>query len=200
LAHPARRPIIDTVLISGNGEPTLHPQFLELVKSIFQKISELSTDITGSFNTTASKTPRTRVVCLTNGDRLDQRDVVEALNLLDEAIVKLDVGTEVYFKEINRPLSRASVAKLMNGSRRLTNLSIQTAILPGKQGLAQSHLLDDWIESIAILRPQTVYIHPVQGASEDDAYRVCHFLKKHLEKRADNGTKIKALVESDFAA
>jgi wyosine [tRNA(Phe)-imidazoG37] synthetase (radical SAM superfamily) len=185
---------IDTILISGNGEPTLHPMFLPLVKALIAKRIEMT-------SSTNSLGRSTKLVALTNGDRLDDRDVVDALNLLDECIVKLDVGTEKAFKKINRPLSRSSLEKIILGARSLTNLSTQTMITGGDFSLTHSTQLDEWLEVLAMLNPKKVYLQHAQApcadatvkfATEDDVNRISHWLERRL--------KIKAQVDFGFAA
>lgn len=185
---------LDTILISGNGEPTLHPMFLQIAKLLIQKRSEMASTTNGFGRTT-------KIVVLTNGDRLDDRDVVDALNLFDECIVKIDVGTEKAFKKINRPLSRTSLEKIILGARSLKNLSTQTMITGGDVSLTQSTQLDEWLEVIAMLNPKKVYLQQAKApcaepslklATEDDVHRISHWLERRL--------KIKAQVGSDSAA
>lgn len=185
---------IDTIVVSGNGEPTLHPLFLNFAKSLLERRSELASITNGGGKTT-------KIVCMTNGDRLENRDIVDALNLFDECLVKIDVGTEKAFKKINRPLSRSSLDKVILGSRSLKNLSIQTTVTGGDLSLIHSAQLEEWIEVVAMLNPKKVYLiqahapcadKTVKLASEDDILRISHWLERRL--------KIKAQVESGFAA
>lgn len=185
---------IDTILISGNGEPTLHPMFSEIARALIQKRIEMSSTTNGFGRTT-------KIVVLTNGDRLDDRHVLEALNLFDECIVKIDVGTERAFKKINRPLSRSTLEKVLLGARGLKNLSSQTVITGGDFSLTDSTHLEEWLEVIAILAPKKVYLQiakspsadPLQKfATEDDVNRISHWLDRRL--------KIKAQIDFGSAA
>lgn len=185
---------IDSILLSGNGEPTLYPDFLPLTKSLIQRRAELA-------STTNESGRTTKIVCLTNGDKLDDRDIVDALNLLDETILKIDVGTEKSFKKTNKPLSRSSLEKIILGARALGNLSVQTTLIAGDFSLNHSSQLDEWIEVIAMLNPGKVYLQlakaptadsTVKLATEDDLNVLSHWLERKL--------KIRAQVETDFAA
>lgn len=185
---------IDTILISGNGEPTLHPLFPSFARALIERRTELS-------STTSGLGKQTRIVCLTNGDRLDDRDVVDALNLFDECLVKVDVGTEKAFKKINRPISRSSLEKILLGTRSLKMLSIQTMVTGGDISLTHSAQLDEWIEVVAMMNPKAVYLQKAippfadstfRFATDDEIHRICHWLERKL--------KIKARVEFDSAA
>ncbi len=177
---------IDTVLISGNGEPTLHPHFPQIAKLLIAKRSEMASTTNGLGRTT-------KFVVLTNGDQLDDRDMVDALNLFDECIVKIDVGTEVAFKKINRPLSRSSLEKIILGSRGLKNLASQTVITGGDFSLTNSTQLDEWLEVIGMLNPKKVYLQQAHApcadpslkfATEDEVNRISHWLERRLKIKA----------------
>ena len=185
---------IDTILISGNGEPTLHPLFPSLARALIERRAELSSSTTGLGK-------QTRIVCLTNGDRLDDRDIIDALNLFDECIVKVDVGTEKAFKKVNRPISRSSLEKILLGARALKMLSIQTMVTGGDVSLIHAGQLDEWLEVVAMMNPKAVYLQraaapcadpKLKFATEDEVHRVSHWLERKL--------KIKARVEFDSAA
>lgn len=183
---------IETILVSGNGEPTLHPLFPQIMKMLTERRAELSAG-------TAPGRTGTRIVVLTNGDRLDDRDVVEALNLIDETIVKVDAGTEKVFKKINRPISRSTLEKALQASRSIHYLSVQTTITGGDVSLLQTTHLEEWMEVIAMLTPKHVYLQLAQTpcadpklklATEDDLHRISHWLERKL--------KIKAQVEFGY--
>ena len=87
------------VAISGEGEPTLSPQFREAVETV---VHVRATASAGFF----------RIVLITNASNLDEPGVQEGLRLLtrdDEVWAKLDVGTQGYMDRLNKatvPLDR----------------------------------------------------------------------------------------------
>ena len=185
---------IDTVLISGNGEPTLHPLFPQIARALIAKRLEMASTTNGLGRTT-------KFVVLTNGDQLDDRDVVDALNLFDETIVKVDAGTEKAFKKINRPLSRSSLEKIILGARSLKHFAVQSIVTGGDFSLIHASQLEEWIEVVAMLNPKKVYLQLAQApcadpamkfATEDDVNRISHWLERRL--------KIKAQVDFGSAA
>jgi len=79
------------VALSGDGEPTLSPIFVEAVQAV-ARVRALG----GFF----------KIVLLTNGTGLDQPDVLRGLEVLtksDEIWIKLDGGTQAFVDKINRP-------------------------------------------------------------------------------------------------
>jgi wyosine [tRNA(Phe)-imidazoG37] synthetase (radical SAM superfamily) len=81
------------VALSGYGEPTLCPNFDEVVREVL-------------FLRSKRKLPFFKTVLITNGTGLDLPPVTAGLNLLrqqDEIWVKLDAGTPEYYEQVNRP-------------------------------------------------------------------------------------------------
>jgi wyosine [tRNA(Phe)-imidazoG37] synthetase (radical SAM superfamily) len=97
--HPAFRNLptellrLQHVTLSGDGEPTLSPQFLEVVREV------VHVRALGQF-------PFFKLVLITNGSGLDQPEVQQGLKLLtrqDEVWIKLDGGSQAYVDKVNRP-------------------------------------------------------------------------------------------------
>lgn len=81
------------VALSGFGEPTLSPAFLEVVRTV---VHVRALDLIPSF----------KIVLVTNASRLEAPEVREALRLFtptDEIWAKLDAGTQAYMDLVNRP-------------------------------------------------------------------------------------------------
>ena len=81
------------VALSGDGEPTLCPNFFEAVSAV------VHVRALGQF-------PFFRIVLITNATGLDARQVQAGLKLLtpqDEVWAKLDAGTQTHMNEVNHP-------------------------------------------------------------------------------------------------
>jgi wyosine [tRNA(Phe)-imidazoG37] synthetase (radical SAM superfamily) len=79
------------VALSGDGEPTLSPNFIEAVEAVV-RVRAL-----GEFF---------KIVLITNGTGLDQPEVLRGLDFLtksDEIWIKLDGGTQELLDKVNRP-------------------------------------------------------------------------------------------------
>jgi len=82
------------VALSGDGEPTLCPNFDEVVREVVHLRSR-------------GDRPSFKIVLITNGTGVDSPRVAAGLELLDpqdEIWVKLDAGTQEYFEKVNRPM------------------------------------------------------------------------------------------------
>ena len=81
------------VTLSGDGEPTLCPNFVEAVESVVHLRAR-------------RLFPFFKLVLITNASGLDRSEVATALELLtprDEVWAKLDAGTQDYMDRVNRP-------------------------------------------------------------------------------------------------
>lgn len=80
------------VALSGEGEPTLSPQFVEIIREIIHVRSQ-------------GKFPFFKLVLITNTSGLEIPEVRHGLQLLtsrDEIWAKLDAGTQEYMNSVNR--------------------------------------------------------------------------------------------------
>lgn len=80
---------LDSITFSGNGEPTLHPNFLDIVKVVL--------------DLRATYFPSAKVSVLSNATMLHKPSVLEALQLVDNPILKLDAPNAELFSIINQP-------------------------------------------------------------------------------------------------
>ena len=172
---------IDTITISGNGEPTLHPFFVDVVDMIIRKRNEI---LTG-----------TPIKVLTNGANIDSRRISESLNKLEERMVKFDAGNERVFKTINSPLVRASVSKILAGVKPLKDVIVQSFFVQGSVDNTLSADLEDWMEVIGLIRPKFVHIHGMNRVPAASGLKACdedtlYTIASRLERR----TQIRSLV------
>lgn len=97
---PAELLAVRHVALSGDGEPTLSPHFVEAVESLVRLRA-----VSGFF----------KIVLVTNSTALDQPQAQNGLALLgrgDEIWAKLDAGTQDYLTRING--SRMSLEKILS--------------------------------------------------------------------------------------
>lgn len=82
---------LDVITFSGNGEPTLHPDFKKVVEDVLRLRSEYF--------------PNAKVSVLSNSTMAARPQVADALLKVDNNILKLDSAIPRTFIAINRPVS-----------------------------------------------------------------------------------------------
>lgn len=80
---------LDVITFSGNGEPTLHPDFGGVIDDTLRLRDRYY--------------PSAKVSVLSNSTRLDRHDVEEALRKVDNNILKLDSALTATMRAIDRP-------------------------------------------------------------------------------------------------
>lgn len=128
---------LDVITFSGNGEPTLHPDFNGVVDDVLLLRNKYY--------------PEAKVSVLSNATRLQSTSVVEALRKVDNNILKLDSALDETVKIIDRPVSPGyRVADVIEGMKQFDGQCIvQTMMLRGEHnGVTIDNTTDCEIEAL----------------------------------------------------
>lgn len=136
---------IDNITFSGNGEPTLHPQFEELV-DIAKQLKE-------------DYFPKAKLGILSNSSTVSIERVRRALAKLDFRIMKLDVGSMETFRKINRPDKGVDYGTILNGLKSLGKVTLQTMFVDGTIQNIGEREVREWIERVGEIQPMKVQIY-----------------------------------------
>lgn len=149
---------VDSISFCGNGEPTLHPHFDELVAET-RRLRQLFF-------------PRARLNVFSTGATLDRDAVFEALLQLDSRFIKLDAGTETMFQSINRPNPTLTLAHITANVARLAQrvpIIIQAMFVQGRiDNTAPAHL-DAWLARLQQIGPAAVHIYSIDRKPVDSS-------------------------------
>lgn len=111
---------LDVITFSGNGEPTLNPDFPGIIDDVIALRNEFY--------------PDAKVSVLTNSTRISTPAVVDALRKVDNNILKLDSAIEPTMRLIDQPTSKDfTVKKVIDGLKQFSGTGIiQTMMLRGE--------------------------------------------------------------------
>lgn len=144
---------IDVITFAGNGEPTIHPAFPEIIDDTLH-----ARDL---------YFPAAKVVVLSNATMLYQTKIVDALKRVDQAALKFDSAIDETMHLINGPQMSLSVQQL---EERLLafghQYTLQTLFLTGHYNGAvvdntTPQELDAWLSLVERLRPRDVMIYTI---------------------------------------
>ena len=144
---------LDVITYAGNGEPTLHPDFDKIIDDTI-KIRD-------------KYFPKVRIAVLSNATLIHKEKVFNALNLIDDNILKLDSAFSDTIKLFNNPIGKYDVAKVVENLMRFNgNLTIQTMFVKGqykgqKVDNTTEKELTAWIGLLHQIKPKTVMIYTI---------------------------------------
>ena len=130
---------IDNITFSGNGEPTLHPQFEALVDIAKQLKEEYF--------------PEANIGVLSNSSTVNIEKVHRALTKLNFKIMKLDAGGLSTFRKINRPCREVDYEAIVNGLKSLEKVTLQTMFVDGAIQNIGDQEVGQWMERVGEIKP-----------------------------------------------
>ena len=149
---------LDVITFSGNGEPTLHPEFLGIIEDTCALRDRYC--------------PKAKISVLSNSTQLGRADVVKALRMCDNRILKLDSAIDKTMRLIDKPVNEnltveqvAEWLALFEG-----DFTLQTCFLRGEY---EGQVIDNttpeelsaWYTMIERLRPKQVMIYVIDRAT-----------------------------------
>ncbi|MBR1705305.1 MAG: radical SAM protein [Bacteroidales bacterium] len=146
---------IDSITFSGDGEPTLHPDFAAIID--------------GTLALRDRWYPSARVSVLSNATKVWREDVFQALRKVDNPILKLDAPTDEAARLVNKPVGEYHVEDIVRDLERFEgDFILQTMFLRGP-GFATEDWVEGWMDIVRRLRPREVMVYtidretPLQG-------------------------------------
>ena len=138
---------IDSITFSGDGEPTLNPDFPEII--------DLTLELRDKYY------PEAKVSVLTNATRAGRERVFQALRKVDNPILKLDAPTDEAAALINRPVGEYHVEDIVRDLERFEgDFVLQTMFLKG-DGFATGDWVDGWMDIVRRLKPWEVMVYTI---------------------------------------
>jgi wyosine [tRNA(Phe)-imidazoG37] synthetase (radical SAM superfamily) len=145
---------LDVITFSGNGEPTLHPDFLGIIEDTCALRDEYC--------------PKAKVSVLSNSTQLGRKDVIEALRLCDNRILKLDSAIDTTMRLVDKPVNaQLAVGQVVEWLKVFDgDFTLQTCFLRGNyEGQVIDNTTDEelraWYEVVDELHPKQVMIYVI---------------------------------------
>ncbi|MBQ2126445.1 MAG: radical SAM protein [Bacteroidaceae bacterium] len=169
----------DVLTFAGNGEPTIHPRFGEIIDDTIKLRDRLC--------------PDAKVSVLTNATLITRDSVFEALKKVDNNILKLDTVDTDYIATVDRPTGKYDIEAIIERMRAFEGRAVvQTMFLKGVvDGKDVDNTSDryvmPWIDVVKKISPREVMIYtidretPVEGlqkATRDELDRIVELLAK----------------------
>ena len=143
----------DVITFAGNGEPTMHPDFEQIIDDTIALRDELC--------------PTAKVSVLSNATQIGREDVVRALLRVDNNILKLDSAFDATVQIINKPVGNYSVARIVELMKQFNgNMILQTMFLRGEyMGTRIDNTSEPevqaWLEMVKEIAPKKVMVYSI---------------------------------------
>jgi wyosine [tRNA(Phe)-imidazoG37] synthetase (radical SAM superfamily) len=168
---------IESIALTGNGEPTLNPQFFEIVERVLEARDNVFSGVP--------------VVIYTNSSRVCEKSVMCGLAMADIVIAKLDAVDEELREIINRPSKTPPVKDIVAGLRALRNcingeLAVDIMLVKiGKE--TNLSCFEELSETLLEIQPHCVYVQTptkppsetsVKSVAKDDIIKSAKFIRE----------------------
>lgn len=145
---------IDYITFAGNGEPTMHPAFLEIVRVVHSLRDRFSAG--------------TPIALLSNSTQLGRLDVTEALKLIDFPILKLDAGDAQTLQSVNRPVHVLDVDEIIERLAALPEVNLQTVMIGGRTTTSEGPVLESWLAALGRIQPRLIQLYSPDAPIEPE--------------------------------
>ncbi len=143
----------DVLTFAGNGEPTCHPHFAEIMDDVIALRDRYC--------------PKAKVCVLSNSTMIHRQAVHNALMRVDDNILKLDTIDPLYINKVDRPQGDYDVQQIIERMKAFHgHLIIQTMFMRGTymgssvDNTGEAYVAP-WLEVVKSICPQQVMIYTI---------------------------------------
>ena len=143
----------DVLTFAGNGEPTCHPHFPEIIADTICLRDRYC--------------PQAKVSVLSNSTFIHRPEVRQALMRVDNNILKLDTVNPSYINKVDRPTGNYDICQIIEHMKSFRgHIIIQTMFMQGEsEGESVDNTGDDfvnpWLEALRQIGPQQVMVYTI---------------------------------------
>ena len=143
----------DVLTFAGNGEPTCHPHFAEIISDTIRLRDRYC--------------PKAKVSVLSNATMIHRKEVHEALMLVDNNILKLDTVDTEYIHKVDHPNGTYDVRLIIDRLKAFNgHVIIQTMFMRGSckgedvDNTGEAYVAP-WLQAVKEIAPQQVMIYTI---------------------------------------
>ena len=143
----------DVLTFAGNGEPTCHPHFAEIISDTIRLRNQYCSEA--------------KVSVLSNATMIHRQTVHDALMQVDNNILKLDTIDPLYINKVDHPNGTYDVDAIIDRMKAFNgHLIIQTMFMRGDcNGESVDNTGEEyvapWLEAVKSIKPQQVMIYTI---------------------------------------
>jgi wyosine [tRNA(Phe)-imidazoG37] synthetase (radical SAM superfamily) len=149
----AEKQLPDVLTFAGNGEPTCHPHFAEIIDDVIRLRNQYC--------------PKAKVSVLSNSTMIHHQEVHDALMRVDNNILKLDTVDPLYINKVDHPNGTYDVNVIIDRLKAFKgHVIIQTMFMRGEckgesvDNTGEEYIVP-WLEAVKAIAPQQVMIYTI---------------------------------------
>lgn len=146
---------VDSITFSGNGEPTMHPDF--------PKVIDVTLRLRDRYF------PDAKVSVLSNATLVGRKEIADALMRVDNPILKIDASSDELVRKINKPVGPYRLADVVEGLKRFEGrFVLQTMFLRSREfDTVTEDALAAWMDIVRELKPREVMVYTIDRETPD---------------------------------
>ena len=147
---------IDSITFSGDGEPTLNPEFPQIIDDTLRLRDRYY--------------PHSKVTVLSNATRVHLPEVFNALRKVDNPTMKIDAPTNALIEKINHPAPGYDIGRVVEALKQFGgDFILQTMFLKSKDFDSSSpEVLNGWMHIVRQLKPREVMVYTIDRPTPEE--------------------------------
>ena len=147
---------IDSITFSGDGEPTLNPEFPQIIDDTLRLRDQYY--------------PQSKVTVLSNATRVHLPEVFNALRKVDNPTLKIDAPTNELIEKIDHPAPGYDIGRVVEALKRFNgNFILQTMFLKSKDFDSSSpEVLNGWMDIVRLLKPREIMVYTIDRPTPEE--------------------------------
>lgn len=150
---------IDSITFSGDGEPTLNPEFPQIIDDTIALRNQYY--------------PDSKITVLSNATRVHLPEVFQALCKVDNPTMKIDAPTNELIEKINHPMPGYDINRVVEALKQFEgDFILQTMFLKSKDFDSSSpDVLNGWMDIVRLLNPREVMVYTINRPTPEEGLR-----------------------------
>ena len=146
---------VDSITFSGNGEPTMNPDFPQII--------DVTLRLRDRFF------PNAKVSVLSNATLIGRQVIADALKKVDNPILKIDAATDSLIEMINKPVGSYKLSNVVENLKGFNGeFILQTMFLRSSEfDLTNPEALTGWQNIVRELKPRQVMVYTIDRETPD---------------------------------
>ena len=147
---------IDSITFSGDGEPTINPEF--------PKIIDDTIDLRDKYY------PNSKITVLSNATMVHKPEVFKALRKVDNPTMKIDAPTNELVEKINHPAPGYDIHRVVEALKQFNGrFVLQTMFLKSEDfDSSNPEVLNGWMDIVRLLKPREVMVYTIDRPTPEE--------------------------------